>query len=171
MKLADQSETEAQDAREGEREHLELRAYATSDDNHRAWIDLVRAYARSMERVARRAEAEGAVPPDWFDVLMALESAPAGHLSVGALGEHVALTRSGLTRLVDRIEAAGLIERQASANSRRTIDTVLTAKGREALRQNLPIYTRAIAQSVGNRYTPQEARQLRELLARQFAPD
>lgn len=138
------------------------------DDRHASWIMLSRAYIRSAECIARRAEGEGALPMDWFEVLMALEGVPESCLPVGALGQHVGLTRSGLTRLVDRIEAAGLVERSLSLTDRRVFNTVLTDEGREACKKSLPIYARAVARCFGDRYTLEEGQQLSALLSRQL---
>jgi DNA-binding MarR family transcriptional regulator len=121
--------------------------------------------------VGRHAEAEGALPLDWYDVLLALEYAPEGRLRMGELVEHVTLTRSGLTRLIDRIEAAGLVERHLCPSDRRAFETVLTQEGRKAREQSWPIYARAIAEGFGSRYTEEEAQLLAELLMKQVAKE
>jgi DNA-binding MarR family transcriptional regulator len=122
-----------------------------------------------MQRVGQRAEAEGALPLDWYGVLLALEHAPAGRLRMGELAEHARLSPSGLTRLIDRIEAAGLVKRHLCPQDRRAFETVLTAKGRAARGKSWPIYARAIAEGFGNRYSEEEAQQLAELLGRQIS--
>ena len=143
--------------------------FGLSDKRHRSWITLLVAHARATERVGRRVEGEGGLPLDWYHVLVALEHAPEGRLRMGELGEHVMLSRSGLTRLVDRIEEAGLVERHLCPHDRRAFETILTAKGREAREKSWPIYARAIAEGFGSRYSEKEAQQLSELLTRQVA--
>jgi DNA-binding MarR family transcriptional regulator len=145
--------------------------FGLSDGRHRSWGALLRAHARATERVGRHAEAEGALPLDWYDVLLALEYAPEGRLRMGELVEHVTLTRSGLTRLIDRIEAAGLVERHLCPSDRRAFETVLTQEGRKAREQSWPIYARAIAEGFGSRYTEEEAQLLAELLMKQVAKE
>jgi DNA-binding MarR family transcriptional regulator len=145
--------------------------FGLSNGRHRSWGALLRAHARATERVGRRAEAGGALPLDWYDVLLALEYAPEGRLRMGELVEHVTLSRSGLTRLIDRIEAAGLVERHLCPSDRRAFETVLTPQGRAAREHSWPIYARAIAEGFGNRYTEEEAQLLGELLLKQFAQE
>lgn len=142
--------------------------FGLSDARHRGWGALLMAHAKATARVGRRVEAEGGLPLDWYDVLLALEYAPEGRRRMGELAEHVLLSRSGLTRLIDRIEAAGLVERHLCPNDRRVFEVALTAKGREAREKSWPIHARAIAEEFGSRYSDEEAQQLGELLVRQF---
>lgn len=155
-------DTDSYDLSSGER-------YGLSSARHRSWGTLLVAHAQVLSRVGKRAEAEGALPLDWYDVLLALEYAPKGRLRMGELTSHVLLSPSGLTRLVDRIEKANLVERHLCPNDRRAFEVALTAKGRKAREKSWPIYARAIAEGFGNRYSDEEAQQLSELLARQLA--
>ena len=145
-------------------EHLGLSA-----GSHKSWGMLLRAHAKATARVSARVEAEGGLPLDWYGVLLALEYAPEGRLRMGELAEYVPLSPSGLTRLIDRIEAAGLVERHLCPNDRRAFEAVLTAKGRAAREQSWPLHARAIAEGFANRYGEEEAQQLAELLERQLA--
>jgi DNA-binding MarR family transcriptional regulator len=145
--------------------------FGLSGGRHRAWGALLMAHARATERVGRRVEAEGGLPLDWYDVLLVLEYAPERRLRMGELAEHVLLSRSGLTRLIDRIEAAGLVERHLCPSDRRAFEAVLTDKGHAAREQSWPIYARAIADGFGSRYSEEEAQHLAGLLARQVAPE
>ena len=142
--------------------------YGLSAARQQSWGALLVSHARATARVGRRAEAEGALPLDWYDVLLALENAPVNRLRMGELVEHVVLSPSGLTRLIDRIEKAGLVERHLCPNDRRAFEVELTAKGRAAREQSWPIYARAVAQGFGDRYSDEEAIQLAELLRRQM---
>jgi DNA-binding MarR family transcriptional regulator len=147
------------------------RRLGLSPGRHMAWGALMKAHAKATARVGQRAEAEGALPLDWYDVLLVLEYASEGRLRMGELAEHVTLSRSGLTRLIDRIEAAGLVERHLCPHDRRAFEVMMTPKGREAREKSWPIYARAIAECFGSRYSDEEAQQLGELLARQFAEE
>ena len=142
-------------------------SYGLSGARHQSWGALLKAHARAIARVGRQAEAEGALPLDWYDVLLALEYAPDNRLRMGELVEHVVLSPSGLTRLIDRIEKAELVERHLCPNDRRAFEVELTAKGRAAREQSWPIYARAIAGGFGDRYSDEEAAQLAALLLRQ----
>lgn len=141
--------------------------FGLSDARHRSWIALLKAHAKTTTRIGQRVETEGGLPLDWYDVLMTLELAPEGRLRMGELAEHVLLSRSGLTRLIDRIEAAGLVKRHLCPQDRRAFEVELTAKGRKARAKSWPILARAIAEGFGSRYSDKEAQQLGELLMRQ----
>lgn len=143
--------------------------FGLSDGRHLSWGALLKAHSKATQRVGRRAEEEGALPLDWYGVLLVLECAPEGRLRMGELAEHAMLSRSGLTRLIDRIETAGLVKRHLCPHDRRAFETVLTPKGRAAREKSWPIYARAIAEGFGNRYSEEEAQQLGALLTRQIA--
>lgn len=135
---------------------------------HRAFGSLLRAYIAVLRRVEEHSRRTGALPPDWYDVLLALEYAPEGRLRVGELACHVTVSRSGLTRLVDRLEEAGLVDRKIHPTDRRSFEVILTAKGREERERTWPFYAQAIAEEFGSRYSEEEAVQLADLLSRQF---
>jgi len=145
--------------------------FGLSSGRLKSWGILLRAHSRATERIGRRVESEGGLPLDWYDVLLALEHSPQSRLRMGELAEHVTLSRSGLTRLIDRIEAAGLVERHLCPSDRRAFETVLTAQGREARAKSWPIYARALAEGFGSRYSEEEAILLGELLARQISEE
>ena len=142
--------------------------FGLSAARHRGWSMLIVGHARATARINRRVEAEGGLPLDWYDVLLVLEYAPEGRRRMGELSEHVMLSRSGLTRLIDRIEAAGLVERRLCPSDRRVFEVLLTPQGRAARAASWPLYARTIAEEFGDRYSDEEAAQLAELLARQL---
>lgn len=142
-----------------------------SDGRHKSWGALLIAHSKATRRVGGRAEAKGALPLDWYGVLLALENAPEGRLRMGELAEHAMLSPSGLTRLIDRIESAGLVKRQLCPSDRRSFETVLTTKGRKERKKSWSIYAPVIAEGFGNRYNEKEAQQLAELLMRQMVEE
>ena len=82
------------------------------------------------------AELEQAVgiPQRWYDVLVHLEESPRG-IPMNELAERILYSKSGFTRVVDRMEEAALIERVRPENDRRTILVVLTETGTATLRR------------------------------------
>jgi DNA-binding MarR family transcriptional regulator len=98
-----------------------------------------------------RLKAADLPPLEWYDVLWALEQAPGLRLRMGALAERLLLTRFNITRLVDRLEQEGLVQRQQSKEDRRGADAVLTAKGR-ALRAKMWTTYRAAIEDHFNRH-------------------
>ena len=75
-------------------------------------------------------EAAG-IPQRWYDVLVHLEESPNG-ISMTALADQILYSKSGFTRVVDRMEEAGLVSRVRPPDDRRTILVLLTDKGAEA---------------------------------------
>lgn len=145
--------------------------HGLSGQRHRAYSSLLRSYATVMRRVECLSQAEGALPPEWYDVLLALEKSPEGRLRIGELACHVTVSRSGVTRLVDKLEAEGLVARQMNPTDRRSFEILLTEKGREERARTWPHYARVIAEVFGVHYTDEEAAILADLLQRQFASD
>ena len=108
----------------------------------------------------------GVIPSDLYDVLLALDRAPARRLRLSDLADHVVLSRSGLTRLVDRLEAQGLLRRERCPEDRRGAYAVLTEQGSEALRKAWPVYRDAIERHFVSHLSPDEAATIRQALAR-----
>jgi DNA-binding MarR family transcriptional regulator len=71
-------------------------------------------------------------PVQWYDVLVHLEETPEG-LRMNELAERILYSKSGLTRVVDRMQKAGLVRRVVPENDRRSIFVVQTDKGREIM--------------------------------------
>jgi DNA-binding MarR family transcriptional regulator len=85
------------------------------------------------------------------------------------LARAVVLSRSGLTRLVDRLEKAGLLRREPDPSDRRGAFAVLTDEGRDMLRQMWPVYAAGIAEHFGRHVSDEEAHELTEALSRILA--
>ena len=97
------------------------------------------------------------LPLSWYDVLIELYEAPERRLRMHEVAERVVLSRSGLTRLVDRLEAEGFLRRDRSGTDRRGAYAVITEEGIAALRHSWPIYARGIAQYFAHFLTEEEA--------------
>jgi DNA-binding MarR family transcriptional regulator len=114
-----------------------------------------------------QALSEEQLPPlGWYDVLWALYRAPGRSLRPRDLGLHLTISKSGLTRLVDRIVAAGLIERRECPADRRGHLIALTAAGESMLREMWPVFAAALDEHFASRLSAAEARTLRSLLDR-----
>jgi DNA-binding MarR family transcriptional regulator len=112
-----------------------------------AWRAFLRAHSTMLRRIARDLEEAGLPPLSWYDVLAALRDAPDGRpLRQVELAERVLLSHSGLSRLVDRIERKGLVDRVRCPGDRRSLNVQLTEEGEEMLEQMWPVYARGIAE-------------------------
>jgi DNA-binding MarR family transcriptional regulator len=109
-----------------------------------AWRALLNAHTRVIQRIERDLQAEGLPPLGWYDVLWALYRAPGRRLRINELAEQVVLSRTGMVRLVDRIEAAGLLRREPVPEDRRGAYAMITEEGVEMLRKMWPVYARGI---------------------------
>ena len=77
-------------------------------------------------------ERDAGISQRWYDVLVHLEESPDG-VPMNALADRILYSKSGFTRVVDRMEKAKLVRRARPGNDRRTILIVLTDKGTEML--------------------------------------
>src|SRR5437899_7345726 len=114
-----------------------------------AWRALLAAHATLLRRLDRDLEAEHGISMAWYEVLLRLQRAPEGHLPMSELAGSVFLTPSGLTRLVDRMEHAGLVERAACPSDRRVSWAVITGEGRALLRRASVTHLRGIQRHFG----------------------
>ena len=130
-----------------------------------AWAVLLTAHATLIERVEAALAAAGLPALAWYDVLWELEKAD-GRLRMRELGERVVLSKSNLSRLADRLEAAGLVERRDAADDGRGYDLALTRAGRAMRRRMWPVYEAQIEALFSRHLSLEEARAVGEALGR-----
>lgn len=133
---------------------------STSGEGLAAWLTLLQ--TRSV--VVDALEADLAMPLGWFEVLIQLTSAPEGRLKMQELAHSVLLSKSGLTRLVDRMAEAGLVTRAPCPTDRRAIYAIVTPAGRAALRKALPTHNESLDEHFSNVVTRAELETLRATL-------
>ncbi|MCL6441557.1 MAG: MarR family transcriptional regulator [Thermoleophilum sp.] len=135
--------------------------------SHRdAWHALMDAHATVVCAVERTFAAAGLPPLGWFEVLAALATAEGQMLRPRELLDHVRLSKSGLTRLVDRLEEAGLVERARCPKDRRGHHVVLTAAGRATYERMAPLYEDVLRRHLSEAISADEASDLASLLRR-----
>ena len=98
---------------------------------------LIEAYT-GLTTVLERELAAAGLALSWFEVLVRLGRTPGHALRMSELAAQVSFSASGLTRLVDRMESAGLVRRQACPEDRRGSLAVLTDEGAARLHEVLP---------------------------------
>lgn len=109
-----------------------------------AWKGMLIVHARMVEAVDEVLEREHGLPLNSYEVLLKLSDAPEQSLRMGTLADRLLLSRSGLTRLVDRLESRGLVERHSCDDDRRGSYARLTAAGAEAFAEAQPTNLRTI---------------------------
>ena len=114
--------------------------------------------------VDRRLEAESGLSMQWFEVLIRLARSPGKRLRMTDLAAQTILTPSGLTRAVDRLVDAGLVEREACPTDRRSTYAVLTAEGERRVLKALPVHVSHLEEVFDGTFTASELETLAELL-------
>jgi DNA-binding MarR family transcriptional regulator len=136
-----------------------------------AWRSLLRAHTTLTTGVEQALAEEDLPPLTWYDVLSTLDRAPEKASRPRDLGCGVSISRSGMTRLLDRMESANLVERRSCPTDRRGTWIVLTDGGGEMLERMRPVYERELAETFSAELSDEEAEALTRLLARVGAGD
>ena len=126
----------------------------------------VEAHAGMSILMESRLEAESGLSMQWFDVLIRLARSPEHRLRMTDLAAQTVLTPSGLTRAVDRLVAAGLVERAACPTDRRSTYAVLSAEGERRVLKALPVHIAHLEEVFAAEFTSDELDTLTALLRR-----
>jgi DNA-binding MarR family transcriptional regulator len=130
------------------------------------WRNFLRAHATVLRDLERELANEAGMPLGWYDVLLQLAEAPGHRLRMAELADLVLLSRSGLTRLVDRLQAEGLVRREPSKDDARGTFTVLTEAGYARLRSAAPAHLAGVQRHWLELFSDDELHTLDELLSR-----
>jgi DNA-binding MarR family transcriptional regulator len=131
------------------------------DDGILAWSAFLRAHAALVRRIEAELEAKARLPLGWYDVLLELNAAPHRRMRMQQLGEAAVLSRSRVSRIVDELAAAGLVERQANPEDRRSSYAVITDEGRKVFRRAAPAYLAAVREHFVAALTPDQVKAVR----------
>jgi DNA-binding MarR family transcriptional regulator len=131
-----------------------------------AWGTLLRAHARLVPLMdARLREAHG-LSLAFYDVLLELQAAPQGRLTMSDLGARVVLSRSRVSRIVDEMVRDGLVTRETNPNDARSSLAILTRSGRSAFAASAPTYLALIEEYIAGPFSTPELTTLARLLER-----
>jgi DNA-binding MarR family transcriptional regulator len=117
-----------------------------TDEQLATWRAFLRAHSQMLRRIGRDLEDAKLPPLTWYDVLAALRDAPERRLRQVEIAERVLLSHSGLSRLIDRMQARGLVKRTICDSDRRAFHVTLTVDGQRMLERMWPVYARGIAE-------------------------
>lgn len=131
-----------------------------------AWRALLASHAALVGRLGEELQDEKGLPLPWYEVLLWLGQAPEGRMRMGELADSLLLTPSGVTRLIDRMETDGLVQRQQCPSDRRGWNAVITPAGRARLRSAAPVHLRGVEEHFGRHLTDEEADVLANVLGR-----
>ena len=120
-----------------------------------AWRALLLAHHRAVGAIEADLDRAGVIPLNWYDVLLELRAEPEG-LRMQDLGARVVLSRTRVSRLVDELEARGLVERRPDPNDGRCTIATITADGERAFRAAAPVYLASIEERFNRHLTERE---------------
>jgi DNA-binding MarR family transcriptional regulator len=132
----------------------------------RAWRGLLRAHACLAKRLDAELESAHRLPLSSYEVLHHLEEASGGRMRMCDLAEQAQLSRSGLTRLVDRLERDGLLERCSCAHDARGSYACLMDAGRERLEEARVTHLGVVREHFFMRFSEGELSSLADMLER-----
>lgn len=136
-----------------------------SDSHLRAFRALLEAHSELLDALSVRfRDRELSLP--YYDVLVHLSEAEDHRLRMQELAGRVLLSKSGLTRLIDRMETRGLVRREASTDDARGVNAVLTDGGLRALEEAVPAHRDDLVELIAAVLDESEADQLADLLGR-----
>jgi DNA-binding MarR family transcriptional regulator len=142
------------------------RQLSVDDPRLVAWGAFLRAHARVTRELERELQDEQDLSLADYDVLYQLAVADEHRLRMSELADRLALSRSGATRLVDRLETAGFVARTSCATDRRGLWAHLTESGMKRLQGATPTHLRGVSAHFIDRIPNTELDQLRRILER-----
>ncbi|KAF3886022.1 MULTISPECIES: MarR family winged helix-turn-helix transcriptional regulator [Nostocales] len=128
------------------------------------WRLFLTVQIQAIEKIQEKLSAAKLPPLEWYDVLWELKKVPEGRLRLSELAERVLLSRSHLTRLLDRLEKSELLERQPCPSDRRGTFAVLTEAGAAMQEKMWAIYSEGIAEYFGDRLSDEEVKVMQQAL-------
>lgn len=131
-----------------------------------AWARLLKAQQVLLERVEADLKHADLPPLEWYDVLLELKREQSGRLRQFELGQKVLLSKYNLSRLLDRLEDAGLVKRQPCKEDARGADVTITAAGRALQKKMWPVYQQSIGRHFARHLSAAEAEQLADIMTR-----
>jgi DNA-binding MarR family transcriptional regulator len=141
-------------------------AAAVPTPHGEAWGALTRTHAAVTQRL-QDALAQAEFPPlPWYEMLATLADSPAQRMRMGDLAEALVITRGGLTKLVDRLIKAGLLERTFCETDRRVSYATLLPAGAEMLAEMRPIVVAELEVAFAANLSERQADELRATLER-----
>jgi DNA-binding MarR family transcriptional regulator len=136
----------------------------TCSPHHEAWRSLAQTHAAVSGRL-QEALAQAELPPlAWFEMLAAIAASEGERMKMGELAEALVITRGGLTKLVDRLVKAGLIERTFCDTDRRVSYATLLPAGSELLAEMVPVVSAELELAFAARLSERQADDLRSTL-------
>lgn len=133
-----------------------------------AWRAFLGSYVAVRDHLERELEQARGMPLSWYEVLVRLSEAPSGTIRMQELARGVFLSKSGLTQVATRMEAAGLIRREVCPTDRRGVNAVLTPAGKRAARRATAVHLRGVQAHFARHFDDVELRRLASAMGKVF---
>ncbi|MBW4078908.1 MAG: MarR family transcriptional regulator [Acidobacteria bacterium] len=127
---------------------------------------LLETNARLSKSLGLELEAQCELPLAWFEVLLQLRKSPNGRLKMAQVADAIVHSTGGTTRLIDRLEQAGLVERQLCPSDRRAIHVAITDLGNAKLDEALSVHLEYLQDTLVSRLSADERATLTALLTK-----
>jgi DNA-binding MarR family transcriptional regulator len=134
------------------------------DERAGAWVNLLQVSAVVQSAIEQRLKASADLSLAEFEVLVRLSTAPEGRLKMIEIANLLLTSKSGVTRIIDRLEQDGLVARQVPPENRRIVHALLTPAGLQALVRARPVFIQALGDSFSRHLSDTEVRTLRRVL-------
>ena len=125
-----------------------------------AWRGMLRVHTALLRALDAELDAAHGLPLTSYDVLIYLKQAPRKRLRMAELADSVLLSRSGVTRLVDRLEREGLLVRDTCDDDGRGLYAVLTRKGEDLLERARPTHLAGVRERFLSHLSEEELEQM-----------
>jgi DNA-binding MarR family transcriptional regulator len=146
--------------------HLSILAPQLSEAELAAWRGFLRTHHQMITSLDRELERQHGLPLTSYEVLLQIADSPSGTLRMSDIAERVLLSRSGLTRLVDRLERDGLVRRRTCPSDLRGQNAELTERGREVFAEARATHLAGVRRHFLDRFQEDELETLGGLWAR-----
>lgn len=141
-----------------------------SDNAQAAWVQLLRGGQAAVRAVEAALKAVGQPPLVWYDILLEIERAPHARIRQRDIHRHMLLERYNVSRVIERMEQAGLVRQEPCPDDRRGDDIVVTESGKRLRVEMWNTYGDALAEHFAGRFSDPELGQLADLLRRLSEP-
>ena len=148
----------------------DIRSTALDDPGIRAWLRFLQGHATVTRRLEAELQADRGMSLAEYDALLQIAIAKDGRLRMSELADTLVLSRSGATRLVDRLERAGCLTRTSCPSDARGSYAMLTDAGHTRLRDATPVHLRGVREHFLDRIPADELPELTRTLERLSAP-
>jgi len=137
--------------------------FRLSPEQRVAWSGFLRVHASIVKELDAKLQAKHGLPLSSYDLLVQLSLAPGGRMQMYKLAEAVFLSRSALTRAVDRLERQGLLERCRGTADPRQVFAAISERGFERLAETTPAHLTDVRERFLDRLSQVQLKQLAKI--------